>query len=342
MTDSIGMMAASLGGAKLAQWAQGGSGASGPGTIDVAAGINKMNSLLSQGLDKALNYSQIQTNAAVGQENKALGASTNALNNALTNTTNTVNQQLNSGLQQYIAAQSPYASAGYGALDQYQDSLGLSRPTIGSQGMAQGQQQLNQLMSSPEYKALLDSAQKAGISNPYSGVVPNAPTNNTGTLQSYLNQVTPQQVQQYLQNNQAWGNKGVGAKGPIGQTLTIGNQNYDNLMNNTTSAAIHSGPNSAAVQQMLDPHLKLSSGRVVNGAQYEGQNNYDQLAQITQNYLAQHAYDQSNQQYQKQLNQYNSTYNPYTTAVSNLQGQLNNMSPELLQAALAQNRGLFS
>ena len=308
--DSLVTLGGALSGSALAGAVSPSSGGTG---IDVQAGINKMNKLLQQGLNEALNYTQTNTNKATGFEQTALQNATSALNNAMTSGSSQIQGLLNQGTAQYTAAQSPFAQAGYAANDALMDSLGLSRPTVGSAAMAQAQSQLASIQ--PLLQQLQSSASTAGISNPYA--VNSAPTAPIAPqLSSFAGQITPQQIQQYIEGNSR-----------NGKVFQNGTNNVMGYYTPTGTMAYNA--------QQNQPGFAAAVSRDNTGTQ-----------QAVQNYLAQQAY-------QNAMGTYNNTtmpayqtqlgnFNNYNQAYQNLQGQLNNMNPQAIQLALAQNRGLLN
>lgn len=257
--------------------------------------ITTMNNMLQGALNNAIGTSTNYTNQAIGQQNQSLNTATNALNTGLSGATQSALQQAQNGFNTSQALQAPYAGAGYGALDAYQDSLGLSRPQMGSQALSSAltntanvQNQLQNLFS--QYGTTPPTAP---------GAAPTGPQD----LSYYSQQVTPQQVQQYLAQNTK--------------------QNW----NNGVASLQYTGANA--------PNFAGKSGAMGwNPAQQS------ELNSVAQNYLAQQAYNQAQQQYQQQLNQYNNqlnTYNSYNKALSSI-----NYNPQQAQIAAAYNQGLFS
>lgn len=82
---------------------------------------NRANSYLQSALSQGLGYGE--------QYNQAAIDAVQAYNNQ-------AQQALESGYQRAQAVQAPQRMAAYNALDAYQDTLGLARPTIGSFGLA--------------------------------------------------------------------------------------------------------------------------------------------------------------------------------------------------------------
>jgi hypothetical protein len=155
-----------------------------------------MNSILDTSLQNALGYSQNYTGQAVNTQTQYLQQAMNALTTAGNQLTNSFNQS--QGLQQ------PYRIAGYNALDSYEDTLGMKRPTIGNaavaqalndQAVAQGQyQQLQQ--GQGQLNQLYDYNQKGNTSD--LSLLGNAPTKDAMLANG---DVTKSAIDSYIKGN---------------------------------------------------------------------------------------------------------------------------------------------
>lgn len=222
--------------------------------------VGQMNNLLATAMNNAIGTSTNYTNQATAQQNQSLNASTNALNSSLTNATNSATSSLQNGLNQSMALNSPLAIAGYGALDAYQDSLGLSRPKEGSGTLA------NQLYSSAQAAPILQQMQQLGQGQQL-GSAPTAPT-----LQSFEQQYTPEQISNYIAQNTSpvfHGGQGFGVFNGVQAPLLV------DLQSNPTLRA-------DAVSQMAQPAYNnaLSQYNTQNTAYQTASNNQTQQMQL--------------------------------------------------------------
>lgn len=120
--------------------------------------ISHMNGILSTAMNNALSYSKDYTNQAITQQHSYL---------------NDANSNLNTGFNQSQALNAPINLAGLGALDKYQDSLGLARPTMGNAAL---QQSLFQA-SSPSDTNLSNAyynAKQSGLAIPTATTAPDS------------------------------------------------------------------------------------------------------------------------------------------------------------------------
>ena len=299
--------ASSAAGSALGNAANGSGGGSTPyssatGQIQpmTPAFITTMNNMLQNSMNNAIQYSTGYTNQATQQQTNSLGAATSALNTGLTNANQAATTNATSGFNQAQALQAPYASAGYGALDAYQDSLGLSRAQMGSQALS------GMLNTASQAQPLLQQIQNLG----------QAQTLGTGltdpTLQQYEQQVTPQQIQQYLSQNITSSNQG-------GHTT----YSYGGVGNNTPG--------------IVDTRIGQAGGA---GYLTNELSNNSTVAQDIAAQLAQTPYNQALQQYQTQYGQQQATQ----TQQQQLFNQLQNLgySPQLMSQAQGYNQGLFT
>lgn len=288
----------SIAGSELAQH-MGVGDQSGSSTADL---VNQMNHILNTSLNKAIGTSTNYTNQAIGQQNTSLSAATNALNTGLSGATQAAQQNVGQGQQLAQAIQSPYTSGGSSALDAYMDSLGLSRPQQGSQSIA------NALFQSSQAQPLIKQIQQLGAAN-----------GNAPSLSQYQQQVSPEQIQQYINSNIKQ------VKGPAHGGLAY---QYTGL----------------APQGMVNDPWNLQKGgggifSVAGNSNAASQNLFNlinsnpQAKQQIINQLAQQQYAPAAQQYQQTQQQQLAALQAYQNA---------NINPQQLQTAQAYNQGLFS
>lgn len=121
--------------------------------------VANMNNILGEGLTQAINSNNQGTNSAISAQQQYL-------NQALTGS----QQASNQGLQQSQALGAPYNLGGLNALDRLQDSLGISRPTMGNAAL---QGSLFNAANSPEVQQMIQAGQGMGLSpyqNPGTGL----------------------------------------------------------------------------------------------------------------------------------------------------------------------------
>ncbi len=171
-------------------------GAMGGNNISNTNPISQENNLLTQGMNNALNYSQNYNNQAINQQNTSLNAALTELNQAMTSSTNTLTNAFN----QSQALNQPIRSAGYQALNNYEDSLHMSRPEMGNEAVAnalaaQGQVQ-NDLSGLATGQANLNA-----LYNP-NGTIDPTRLGAAPTLDAVRNtNVTPDMINQYVKGN---------------------------------------------------------------------------------------------------------------------------------------------
>ncbi len=303
-------VAGNIAGAKLGQAVMGGD--DGNSANDAAAQyvngtIGNMNDILQSALDKAISSSTGYTNQAVGVQNQYMNSANQQLQNYLQQGLSGAATASQQGFNQSQALSSPYSNAGMGAIDAYQDSLGLKRAAVGSQAVSQGMQQVAALQ--PILQQLQAAGKTAGASNPYAmPVAPTSPTLNnnpfTGKLQDYVNQMSPWEAT-YQASQQ----------GLVPQGANMFNADGTSL------------PGSMNLQ---DPTVQAQF------QQQFGQKAYNNAAAAyTQQQQAQ------NQALQSQYNNQMSLFTPYQQQYQALQQQLNSTNPQLLQAGLAASQGLY-
>lgn len=237
-----------------------------------------MNQILNQALGSALNASNNETSSAIAQQNASLGTATNALNSGLTAANQAVATGVNTGTAENQALNSSTVSAGDQALDQYMNTLGLAVPVGGFQNQTQN------LYNSAQLAPTLQSLQAAGTStglNPYTAAV--APS-----LSSMASQMTPQQIQQYLaQNNQGAQSYGNEIYSYGGTTPSYGNANTF-----TSLADLEANPQAQAyaANQLAQPGYNTALGNynTLNSAQQSLGSQISQLG-VTPSGLAQAA-----------------------------------------------------
>lgn len=307
---AVGSAAADTGAA-----AAGGFGGGNP-TSDIDTLVNEMNSTLNQYLNKGLGAASNYTNQAIGQQNTSLNNATNALQTYLGNATQAYQNGANQGVDQFRALQAPYANAGYNALDAYQDSLGLSRPQMGSAALSSAL--FNSAKVNPLMQGLLSAAKANNNAN--ASLAPTAPN-----MQTFLNNatqnVTQQQIQDYINQHTA------SARLRNGQVISPSSQGYSPTegfagLSYTGVGAPTSGDNVYLMNNQPQAYQNLY-------------NNSD-ISSAVKNYLAQQAatplYNQANTLFQNQNNAYNAL-NSYLSQ--------SGMTPQQLGVAQAYNQGLF-
>ena len=154
-------------------------GGSDSGKDPAQQAYQQMAQILNAGLNKALNFNTNYTNQAINQQNTSLQQAINALTGYGQQAQQVATNAINQGLSQYQQLQKPYANAGYDALDAYKQSLGLATPQGGTR---------NQVLAS-QLQPLLQS-----LKGNYN--TPTAPDMTT-----FANQITQDQIKDYINNN---------------------------------------------------------------------------------------------------------------------------------------------
>jgi len=103
-----------------------GGGSNGQQGIDISKYLVNFNA--ADWANTANNYLTSALNQGIAQSEKYNNAAIDASNTA----TSQANQAMAQGFDMSQALNAPQRLAGYQALDAYQDSLGLARPTVGS------------------------------------------------------------------------------------------------------------------------------------------------------------------------------------------------------------------
>lgn len=200
--EPIGMALAgsgsSIAGSKLGM-AMGGNSKQPDVGAQITKMVNNQNKILNEYLEKALVATGNTTFQAIGEQRQAQKNSSNTLLDYL----NKASQQakLNSmyGLQNSRATLQPTMDAGFTAQDALMDSLGLSRPVVGS-GTVQNAL-LNQALLPQQQDILLG---QYGGKAPTLGAAPTAPVNKAVAPKSvayYQSTLTPDQVNQFIRAN---------------------------------------------------------------------------------------------------------------------------------------------
>ena len=166
-------------GSVLGGLAGGGGGSSQPDIgSQITQMVNTQNGILYQYLQKANAEAANYTNTGVKDINSGMTNATNALNAGLTGATTQANNNAQAGLNAYAATIKPYEMAGGNAMDKLSDSLGITRPTVGTFAVQ------NALQNQAESQRQITALGKA----PTVGTAPTAPTAPL-TLQDYLSMV---------------------------------------------------------------------------------------------------------------------------------------------------------
>jgi hypothetical protein len=171
------------------------AGALGQGSTDNQVNTNipigEMNSILDKSLGNALDYSQNYTSQATDAQTQYLQQAMNALTKAGNQLTDSFNQS--QGLQQ------PYRVAGYNALDSYEDTLGMKRPTIGNAAVAQA---LNdQAVTQGKYRDLQSGQSQLNQLYDYGSNTDMSQLGNAPTLDLLSKNMTDDQIDSYLQKH---------------------------------------------------------------------------------------------------------------------------------------------
>lgn len=350
-------IAGALAGGGLGQLAGGSSGSSqsdlptannSQGLYYTPGFVNQMNTMLQSGLNTAnsdlLNTTVQGQSELTGQQQ----ASQQALTSANSAANSALQTSANNGLSQYMALNQPYAQAGYQAQDALSDSLGLTRPTAGSGAVASALFNQNQAQQA-----------MAGLgAAPTVMATPTAPTNNVGTLQSYLSGLTPDQINTYFQNNL------TASEGSESSNQAL-NQMYYTGVGGVTSAGLDANAlNSLQAQIPTDSAKAAASAQAYLApytANYEGGGNNGNDALITtpnstqsaaiSNYLAQQqmsqaqaAYQAQQTTYQQQLAQQQQQQQAlagYNTTANNTLSSIG-WTPQQAALAASANSGLFT
>lgn len=268
----------------------------------VSKTVLSMNDILQQALNTAISQSTGYTNKAIDQQNTSLGAATGALNTYLNQGLAGAAAASKQGFNQGQALAAPYSNAGYGALDAYQDSLGLKRPTMGGQAYAQAGQTANNMM--PMIQQLQQQAKTAGVGNAFGPLsAPTAPTMINTPYGKTKEQTQLDLEQYYLQNPQ---------------------QMYQHHPGTYELAKY--GANRGYTPQTI---AKMSAEKAWEGV-------YNRDVQAHQAQLS-----AQNQAAQQQYNNQVSLFSPYQNTYTQLQQQLNSMSPQQQQQVMSVGSSLF-
>jgi hypothetical protein len=183
--DQFGMAGAAMGATKLGSMLGGGGDKPEIPLIKFQTPdfVREINSMLEGYLKQAINT-----------QKDYLGQATGSLNTNTQAAINAAKQYGNLGFAQSQALASPYSMAGSTAMDAYMDSLGLSRPKMGSGALAQAQ------YAYASAQPLLDQFRQTG-NNPLTA--PTAPTKGAVTVQpgnfKYISsKITKDQINNFI------------------------------------------------------------------------------------------------------------------------------------------------
>lgn len=274
--------------------------------------VNTSNNILNGALGNALNYSSNYTTQAVQAQQGYNTQSVNALNQSLQGATQGAQQNINQGLLSSMATNAPVVQTGYNALDSYEDSLGMARPSMGNAAYASDLQSASQLPALNNQ--LQQAASQYGVSNPYAAqTVPTAPG---AAPQVALNtQAAQQSLAQYVAAQQ----QALGVKGAYGRSGNPNDLSSGNIVLGNVGGAYMPG---VTTNNMNDPAV------IQAVAQFQQQ---QQQAAAMQQY----------QQQQQQYGQNMANYNGFNQATSQIQNQLNQINPQALQVAMGAQQGSF-
>lgn len=153
------------------------------------------NSVLQQGLEKALPYTERYTEQAIQAQNQYFDKAITFLNSSLDKALNVSTQQFNVSQ----ALQAPYRNAGYAALDRYMDTLMLPHTALPSQQLAAILQK--DAMSQGAMANVASGAQN--LNQIYNAVDPNNPyaSPNAPKIDDFTGKITDAQKQNYVAQN---------------------------------------------------------------------------------------------------------------------------------------------
>lgn len=281
---SEGLGGALMGAGSLASSIMGGGGGTSMADMQKEASqmyftpdfINTMNTMLQKAQDNAIAQSTTYTNEGVQQQQQSLQNANNALSSYLAQGIQQSQQASQQGFNLSQALQAPYAQAGYNALDAYQDSLGLSRPQMGSAALS-----ANLTQAANQSQAIQALQQQYGTTPPVLGSAPVAPDINAD-----LNNVTAQQIQDaisqdIIKNNPNQAVNTYTYKGPGGTVQLGGNtgpemsQTYLN-----SNPAIYNAQKQSLADQVYQQQLtQYNQQQQAYQAQQQLVNNYNSTLQ---------------------------------------------------------------
>lgn len=114
----------------------GGGGGSTGGYDSVLSLIDGMNNILNASQTNAISASQAGTQSAINAQNTGLNSAVGALQSGNSSANTALNNLSVTGAQSANALTQPFSTAGYNALDMYEDSLGVARPAAGNAALA--------------------------------------------------------------------------------------------------------------------------------------------------------------------------------------------------------------
>lgn len=276
----------------------GGSGSSGDSSILNL--IQNMNAILGNAQTGAVNASTAYTTLAQQEQQTGLNAATNALNTGNTNADNALNTLSTSGAQSSNALTQPFATAGYNALDMYEDSLGVARPAAGNAALA---------------SSLYNNAQAATTLNPL-----------FATLQTDASKVNGATAGLNSNNLLSLGSEAAAPKatalGPTGGAATA--QQVNILAQQMAGVPANQiNPNASLAQS--NPQIYARAAQQLN---QQMQNTINGQAAKNASITA------ANNTAQTNYNNYNTAYQAYNTALQNP-----NFTPQGLALGQAYNSG---
>lgn len=294
--------------------------------------INTMNDMLQKSMNSALNTSERFMNKGVDTLTAARNQNTQTLQDYLKSALSQAQMFGNQGLTGYRTAQSPYATAGYDALDAYKQSLGLSTPMGGSANQVRMQQAAQKL-------APLLQSLKGNYSAPVNPGA--APTLNMAApnREALIKSLDPNAINNFILNKSNFSSYDLPTGGQIVSDGRF--QSYDpgTSIRYFDSAKLGIKPSTTNFD-------------ILNQSKYMNQvANDPALRAWAQNQLTQGTFDQQNQQYKQaksaydtSLNQYNTNlgnYNSYMNTQNSLNNVLNQYSPTQIQQIASQLKGLL-
>lgn len=271
--------------------------------------VKEINGMLQNYLQQAMAANQFGTDQAVNTQRQYLDQATGSLNTNTQAAIKAADQYGKVGFAQSQALASPYSMAGSTGLDAYMDSLGLSRPKMGSGQLAQ----INYQHASAQ--PVLDQFRQLGNS---SLTAPTAPTFNptarpTATFEDISKQISDQQVTNYIKANTKRynGEKDPRFKDPVSR--------YERWYAPSTANEVMTNARKSLVDQRL--------GQI--------QAQYNQAAQANQ------------QQYNTALQGYNTQQGAYDKQIAqraDLIGLFNQLglNPQTHNIAQAYQQGMFT
>lgn len=290
-------------------------GALGGNDVSNTNDVGAENALLSQAQQNALGYSQNYSNQAVQQQNTSLSAALAELGQAMTSVSNTVTNGFNNSQ----ALNTPIRNAGYQALDNYEDSLHMSRPKMGNQAVADALSKQSNVTG--QMQALAQGQGNLNAMYNPGGTIDPTQMGAAPTLDAVRNtQITPDQINQYVKDHIS---EDTNAKGGY-----FGYNSYNGVGAGSAASGSQGGEGS-------------SSGAVSNNAlgSWGADSNWENQNHYIGNSLAQPLLSKADAAYAQQQYNYNnlgqylqSTYNPAAQSIANAYnaGMTNNLGVQNL------------